>query len=272
LLEHIQRAKLSQKRRRTSETTTATDSDRGDRKLLVIAPPEVLKYYEYAACIAGLDDLVTFLPTAATLFAGCTGPVREASGGVVMKITSVAVQHCRNAFAAVIEFGFGFNTRSFGSTEPLSHGNGQQRYGGNRPLRVVYSGDCRPSDNLVAAGADCDLLIHEATFGDDMCEDAVNKRHCTISEAVYVGRRMRATHTVLTHFSQRYPAAVNQSADYKSQTYAVAFDFLRFAFPSQMRDLPSVTGRLTSILAALEEEKERERKRTLMDWRLMETR
>ena len=46
------------------------------------------------------------------------------------------------------------------------------------------------------------MLIHEATFGDDKQEEAVNKRHSTIGEALGVATRMGAYRTVLTHFSQ----------------------------------------------------------------------
>lgn len=39
-------------------------------KITVIAPPDVIRYYEYTACISGLDELVTFVPVNATLYAG----------------------------------------------------------------------------------------------------------------------------------------------------------------------------------------------------------
>ena len=54
----------------------------------------------------------------------------------------------------------------------------------------------------------CDLLIHEATFHDDMSEDAIKKKHCTIAEAALIAQQMRAKHIILTHFSQRYPNAM----------------------------------------------------------------
>ena len=96
----------------------------------------------------------------------------------MQRLVSVPVLHCNQSYGVVL------NLR-----------NG---------CRVVYSGDCRPSESLVSAGRGCDLLIHEATFGDCRAADASKKKHCTTSEAAAVGRRMRARHTVLTHFSQRY--------------------------------------------------------------------
>lgn len=52
-----------------------------------------------------------------------------------------------------------------------------------------YSGDTRPNGLLIESGKDADLLIHEATLEDDMIEDAIEKQHCTIQEAVDVGMK-----------------------------------------------------------------------------------
>ena len=74
--------------------------------------------------------------------------------------------------------------------------------------KIVYSGDTRPCKNLVNAGLNATLLIHEATFDDSMVDDAKKKRHSTVSEALKVASDMQAYAVVLTHFSQI-------SADYK---------------------------------------------------------
>ena len=71
-------------------------------------------------------------------------------------------------------------------------------------FKLVFSGDCRPSDILIKAGMDCDLLIHEATFEPKMLNDAILKKHSTSSEAIKVGKQMNAKSTILWHFSQRY--------------------------------------------------------------------
>mmetsp|Transcript_5293 Transcript_5293/g.7109 ORF Transcript_5293/g.7109 Transcript_5293/m.7109 type:complete len:548 (+) Transcript_5293:181-1824(+) len=97
----------------------------------------------------------------------------------VTNCTSVPVSHCAHSYAVVID------GTSFG--------------------RVAYSGDCRPSDRFADVGYGADLLIHEATFEDGMEEEAVLKRHCTVGEALTVGKKMFAKSVVLTHFSQRYP-------------------------------------------------------------------
>ncbi|VDP78572.1 unnamed protein product [Echinostoma caproni] len=69
---------------------------------------------------------------------------------------------------------------------------------------VVYSGDTPPCEDLIEAGRDCDLLIHEATMIDEHEDLAVRARHSTIGSAIRVGRDMHAKFTLLNHFSQRY--------------------------------------------------------------------
>lgn len=53
----------------------------------------------------------------------------------------------------------------------------------------------------------CTVLIHEATFEHDEqgAANAVMKKHTTVGEACAVAEGSCATHTVLTHFSARYP-------------------------------------------------------------------
>lgn len=238
-------------------------------KVMIIGSEAVLKYFEFSACVAGLDDLVTFTPIVNTLYAGATSEIAAATGGVLTRLRSIPVQHCHSSYGLVLDF-------------KSNH-------------KIVYSGDCRPSQSLVKAGIDCDLLIHEATFDDSKQEDAVKKRHSTSSEARRMAVQMRAKHTVLTHFSQRYPleasSALSALADQPidqpdafapappahhghhthhghghhaaapkasaARGAAVSYDFLKFSFPSQAESLPLVTAALGSVLTALEEERRR---------------
>ncbi|KAJ5359643.1 uncharacterized protein N7496_012056 [Penicillium cataractarum] len=103
-------------------------------------------------------------------------------------ILTTRVKHCKGALAVSIVFPDGF--------------------------KVSYSGDCRPSDKFASIGRDSTVLIHEATFQNDMVGSALAKRHSTAAEALEVGRRMGARAIFLTHFSQRYQkvACIDQNA------------------------------------------------------------
>ena len=71
-------------------------------------------------------------------------------------------------------------------------------------FKFSYSGDCRPSAAFAEIGRDSTVLLHEATFDDELAGDALAKKHSTTSEALGVGVGMAARRVVLTHFSQRY--------------------------------------------------------------------
>lgn len=92
-------------------------------------------------------------------------------------------------------------------------------------FKLVYSGDCRPSKDLVRVGKDCDLLIHECTFDNASHELAVKAAHSTLGEALQVSKDMNAKYTVMTHFSARFAKFfVNDVVDLDKCGFA--FDFM----------------------------------------------
>lgn len=88
----------------------------------------------------------------------------------------------------------------------VTHCNGAQAVSLTFPdgFKFSYSGDCRPSKTFAEIGKGSTVLLHEATFDDELQVDAEAKKHSTTSEALAVGKAMGARRVVLTHFSQRY--------------------------------------------------------------------
>jgi ribonuclease Z len=81
----------------------------------------------------------------------------------------------------------------------------EQVVGEPRPgRRVVYTGDTRPTEAVVDAASDADLLVHDATFADDRRDRARDTGHSTAREAGAVARRADAKRLVLAHVSSRY--------------------------------------------------------------------
>ncbi len=70
--------------------------------------------------------------------------------------------------------------------------------------RLVYTGDTRPCEGVVAAAAGADLLVHDGTFGDGRAERARKTAHSTAREAAAVANRAGAKRLALTHVSSRY--------------------------------------------------------------------
>src|SRR5579862_1722227 len=96
----------------------------------------------------------------------------------VSDVQAVDVDHCRGSKAVSFTFPGGF--------------------------KFSYSGDCRPSTDFATIGKGSTVLLHEATFDDELQGDAKAKKHSTTSEALGVGVAMGARRVILTHFSQRY--------------------------------------------------------------------
>lgn len=135
---------------------------------------------------------------------------------------SVRVLHCRDAYALVLH--------------------------GTAGWKFVYSGDCRPSEELARIGSGATVLVHEATFEDEYAQEALCKRHCTVAEALAVARSMHAQDTLLTHFSQRYPKLPTISGEQQGHV-SLAFDFLRMGF-SDMRVAPLMFDALRLMFPA----------------------
>ncbi|KAJ3135765.1 Zinc phosphodiesterase ELAC protein 2 [Physocladia obscura] len=139
--------------------------------LCVVGPTRYLTWLKEYSDVEdfGIDNLV--LIDSKNLISG-----ERRVNSVVEKLKSVTkmkhfepllVKHCADAFAVV------FTHEKSG-------------------LKIAFSGDCRPSNKFVEIGANCDLVIHEATLDDDKKTEAIEKNHCTTTEAIDIAQRIKA--------------------------------------------------------------------------------
>ena len=100
--------------------------------------------------------------------------------------------------------------------EPITIPNGptfqpSDFVGPKRPGRlVVFTGDTRPCAAVVDAAQGADLLIHEATFGEEERDRAKETGHSTAKEAAQVALAAKARRLVLSHVSARYSISAEE--------------------------------------------------------------
>jgi ribonuclease Z len=110
--------------------------------------------------------------------------------------------------------------------------------GPRRPGRkIVYTGDTRPSDHVVRAAQNADLLIHEATLMNDLIEYADLVGHSTAAEAAQIAARAAVRKLVLTHTSSRYVNVTALLAEARSifPNTLIAEDLLQLEVPYRDR-------------------------------------
>ena len=123
--------------------------------------------------------------------------------------------------------------------EPVSLPNGkiiepEMVVGDSRSGRkIVYTGDTGYSKANVKLAKDADLLIHEATFEEEMLERAMEDGHSTPSVAAKTAKAAGVKRLILTHISARYKDAYRllQQARQVFPDTELAEDFLKLELP-----------------------------------------
>ncbi len=132
------------------------------------------------------------------------------------------MEHCRHAFGAVLTDCDGAKVVYSGDTRPC-----QVRFTGFFLSKICFPNLKLHVKRLVEAGKNAVLLLHEATFEDQLQSHAISKRHSSVSEALDSAVAMAAQQVVLTHFSQRYAAGPELPADHALRSATMlAFDGL----------------------------------------------
>ncbi|EQD59495.1 ribonuclease Z, partial [mine drainage metagenome] len=70
--------------------------------------------------------------------------------------------------------------------------------------KVVYATDSRPTSATIRAASDADILIHEATYADELKGFAKERKHSTAMEAAEIAKSAKARRLLLFHPSARY--------------------------------------------------------------------
>jgi ribonuclease Z len=106
-----------------------------------------------------------------------------------------------------------------------------------RPGRtVVLTGDTSPCPATVAAAADAELLIHDASFAEEEAQRAAETGHSTVRQAAAVAREAHVKMLALVHISSRYHVGkVLEEAQgvYEPTVAPKDFDIVEVPFPER---------------------------------------
>ncbi len=95
--------------------------------------------------------------------------------------------------------------------------------------KIVYTGDTRPTERTIKIAEGADLLIHDASFKEELKEWAVESGHSTAKEAAEVAKKAGVKKLVLTHISTRYAKDTSPLLDEAMKVFdevIVAEDFM----------------------------------------------
>lgn len=180
--------------------------------LLLFAPKQIGSWLDfYSDSIERIEGSYQLIPNADLI----ETPFTAAKNIGLQSLSTCMVKHCAHFFGV-----------------SLILDSSDDSYNSVNPLKITYSGDTMPCNNLINLGRDSTILIHEATMEDDLVHEAKIKMHSTISEAINQGQQMNAKYIILTHFSQRYAKLPRMNTD-NMKNVAIAFDNMQVT----LRDL-----------------------------------
>jgi len=105
----------------------------------------------------------------------------------------------------------------------------EQVLGEKRPgKKIGISGDTMPTKELEKFFKDCDYLVFDSTFLDEIKERAEETCHSTAKQAAVLGKNAKVKNLILTHFSARYKDEIRHLEEAKQihDSVITAKDFL----------------------------------------------
>ena len=121
---------------------------------------------------------------------------------------TIEVFHCEESFGFFIE-------NNLSKEDPLYY-------------KISFSGDTRPNNNFFNYSMHSTLFIHEGTFDSDMTEDAEEKMHSTVGQAIDIGENNLSKYIALTHFSPRYIKTYPYKEEFDKKKILFTNDYLSF--------------------------------------------
>ena len=94
--------------------------------------------------------------------------------------------------------------------------------------KISFSGDTRPNNNFFNYSMHSTLFIHEGTFDDEMTNDAEEKMHSTIGDAIKIGKDNMSKYIAITHFSPRYIKTYPYKKEFEQDKILLTNDYLSF--------------------------------------------
>jgi ribonuclease Z len=101
---------------------------------------------------------------------------------------------------------------------------------------VAITGDTAPGHATVAAAADADLLVHDASFSEEEAQRAADTGHSTVGQAAAVAREAHVKLLALVHISSRYHVGqvLEEAKEVFGPTVAPKdFDVIEIPFPER---------------------------------------
>ena len=97
-------------------------------------------------------------------------------------------------------------------------------------IKITYSGDTRPCEEMIEFAKDSTLLIHESTFTSKEAINAEEHAHSTAADAAYVAKESHSKKLIITHISTRdskgYSKILLKEAREVFENTEMAYDFL----------------------------------------------